>query len=153
MKNLEIVFDDATEVCKAVDFGPLDGATVFITGATGLLGTNFLASLCLLKEAGMGLKVFAQCHSSPAKHTLEIVRRGDFTLLTDEIPKGADFVIHAAGYAQPRIFTANPAETIRVNTAVTHELLKSLRAGGRFLFVSSARYTADLANLLRPRTI
>ena len=138
MRNrTDIIFEDASVVLEAVDFAPLDGATVFITGSTGLLGTHFLASLCLLKEKGMKIKVFAEHHSTPADYTVEIARRGNFTLLK-EVPKGADMVIHAAGYAQPSVFTLNPAETIRLNTTVTQELLKSLWTGGRLLFVSSS---------------
>src|ERR1035437_2176090 len=102
LMNSEIIFDDASRVLEVVDFAPLDGATVFITGATGLLGTHFLASLCLLKDKGMKIKVFAEHHSAPANYTVDIARRGNFMLL-NEIPKGADVVIHAAGYAQPSV--------------------------------------------------
>ncbi len=141
--DTEIIFDDASRVLESVDFAPLDGATVFITGATGLLGTHFLASLCLLKEKGMRINVLAEHHSTPADYTVEIARRGGFLLL-NEIPKGADMVIHAAGYAQPAVFTLNPAETIRLNTTVTQELLKNLWAGGKFLFVSSSEVYSGL---------
>lgn len=141
--NSEIIFDDAARVIGAVDFSPLEGATVFITGATGLVGTHFLASLCLLKEKGMHIGVFAEHHSTPAEHTLDIARRGNILLL-NEIPKGADVVIHAAGYAQPSRFTSNPAETIRLNTVVTQELLRTLWPGGKFLFVSSSEVYSGL---------
>jgi UDP-glucuronate decarboxylase len=134
---LTILFEDAEEVSRSVDFTPLDGATVFITGSTGLLGTHFLTSLCLLKEKGMKINVLAEHHSTPADYTVEIARRGGFLLL-NEIPKGADMVIHAAGYAQPSVFVLNPAETIRLNTTVTQELLKNLWTGGRLLFISSS---------------
>jgi UDP-glucuronate decarboxylase len=133
----DIIFEDSAVVLESVDFAPMDGATVFITGATGLLGTHFLASLCLLKEKGAKINVLAEHHSTPADYTVEIARRGGF-LLRNEIPKGADMVIHAAGYAQPSVFTLNPAETIRLNTTVTQELLKNLWTGGRLLFISSS---------------
>jgi UDP-glucuronate decarboxylase len=136
MRN-DIIFDDAVKVIEAVDFSPLAGATVFITGATGLLGTHFLATLCLLKEKGMHINVLAEHHSAPAEFTMELARIGNIMLLP-RISKGADFVIHAAGYAQPAVFTINPAETIRINTTVTQELLDNLWAGGRMLFVSSS---------------
>jgi UDP-glucuronate decarboxylase len=141
--NTEIIFDDAAEVCKAVDLRPLDGATVLITGATGLLGTHFLASLCLARENGIKSSVFAQCHSKPAEYTEELAKRGD-TALIKALPSGADVIIHASGYAQPSVFTLNPAETIRINTALTQELLDRLSIGGKFLFVSSSEVCSGL---------
>ncbi len=148
LMNSEIIFDDASEVLKTVDLRPLDGATVLITGATGLLGTHFLASLCLAKEMGiLRNTVFAQCHSAPADYTVEIARRGGITLI-QELPLGADVIVHASGYAQPAVFTANPAETIRINTALTQELLDMLRSDGKFLFISSSEVYSGLKRTL-----
>ncbi|MCX5998137.1 MAG: NAD-dependent epimerase/dehydratase family protein [Chloroflexi bacterium] len=56
----------------------------------------------------------------------------------------ADLIIHAAGYAQPAKFMANPATTIQVNTSATMALLKRLSRGGRFLFVSSSEIYSGL---------
>lgn len=147
----EVIFDDAAKVIEAVDFSPLEGASVFLTGATGLLGTHFLTTLCLLKERGMHINVFAEHHSTPAEYTLDIARRGGI-LLMNKIPKGADVVIHAAGYAQPLLFTSNPAATIELNTLVTQELLKTLWPGGKFLFVSSSEVYSGLKKSLAQET-
>jgi nucleoside-diphosphate-sugar epimerase len=136
MKN-DIIFSDAEDVLKAVDFKSLDGASIFITGATGLLGTHLLASLCLLKESGLNISVTGQYNSPPADFTYEIAERGGFYLQRD-LMGGADVVIHAAGYAQPLRFVNAPATTIRLNTEVTHNLLQRLAPGGRFLFLSSS---------------
>jgi len=133
----EILFNDASEVCRAVDLRPLDGATVLITGATGMLGINLLASLCLARESGIRNTTFAHCHSTPSAHTLEIAKRGGIQLVR-EMPLGADIIVHASGYAQPAVFTANPAETIRINTSLTQDLLDLLRRDGKFLFISSS---------------
>ena len=136
MKN-DIIFEDAKEVISAVDFSSLDGAKIMITGATGLLGTHFLASLCLLKESGLNISVTGQYNSPPADFTYEIAERGGLYLQSD-LMGGADVVIHAAGYAQPLRFVNAPATTIRLNTEVTHNLLQRLAPGGRFLFLSSS---------------
>ena len=138
MKN-DIIFSDAEDVLKAVDFKSLDGARIFITGATGLLGTHFLASLCLLNESGYNLNVVGHHLSTPAEFTEEIAKRGGFYLTsTRNFVLDADVVIHAAGYAQPLRFVTNPAATVQLNTERTHKLLQSLRTGGRFLFTSSS---------------
>lgn len=142
MRN-DILFDDAAKVIDVVDFSPLEGATVFLTGVTGLLGTHFLATLCLLKEKGMNIRAIAEPHSIPAEYTLEIARRGNISLMP-RIYKGADVIIHAAGYAQPSLFTSNPAATIELNTMVTQKLLSTLWPGGRFLFVSSSEVYSGL---------
>ena len=136
MKN-DIIFEDAKEVINALDFSSLDGAKIMITGATGLLGTHFLASLCLLKESGLNISVTGEYNSPPADFTYEIAERGGLYLQSD-LMGGADVVIHAAGYAQPLRFVNAPATTIRLNTEVTHNLLQRLAPGGRFLFLSSS---------------
>jgi UDP-glucuronate decarboxylase len=145
--NNDIIFKDAAEILKRVDFTWLEKKTVLITGATGLLGTHFLATLCLLKEAGMKIKVFAACHSEPADYTEEIAHRGRIQLI-DGFPgithTGDDVIIQAAGYAQPRVFTRNPVETIRINTDLTQQLLRKLRPGGKFLFISSSEVYSGL---------
>jgi UDP-glucuronate decarboxylase len=151
MRN-DIIFEDAAKVIEAVDFSPLAGATVFITGATGLLGTHFLATLCLLNEMGLHITVLAEHHSAPAEYTVEIARRGNIMLLP-RIPKGADVAIHAAGYAQPAVFTLNPAATIELNTRVTQELLDNLWPGGKFLFVSSSEVYNGLQGTARETDI
>ena len=143
MKN-DILFEDAAAVLKAVDLSSLDGASIFITGATGLIGTHLLASLCLLKESGCDVDVLGQYHSEPADFTQEIVRRGGFHLTQEARPQARDVVIHASGYGQPTLFTRNPAETIRLNAEVTGRLLRTLPADGKFLFISSVEVYSGL---------
>lgn len=151
MRN-NIIFEDASAILEKVDFSFLKNKTVLVTGATGLFGTYFLACLALLKEQGMKIKVLGSCHSDPAEHTLEISRRGDIVLI--DIPSfKADVIIHAAGYAQPAIFTSEPAATIRLNTTMTQELLDNLNPGGKFLFISSSEVYSGLGGLVTESSI
>jgi len=90
--------------------------TIIITGATGLIGRNLVAT------APPG-DIFQPSH-------IDLM---DFK----ELPR-ADIIIHAAGYAQPSRFLADPVGTLKVNTAVTGHLLNHLNPGGSFLFCSSA---------------
>ena len=135
--KIDIILDDANAILKQINFGFLKNKTVLVTGATGLLGTHFLATLALLNERGWKSKVFGVCHSDPADYTVEIARLGGLHLIDKPTVK-TDVALHLSGYAQPVIFTKKPAETIRINTALTHELLDTLRSGGKFLFVSSS---------------
>ena len=150
----DIIFNDAKRVLNKVDFRPLEGKTVLVTGATGLLGTHFLATLALLREQGMKVKTFGVYHSEPADYTKEIANRGYITLMSGDYRiLDADVVLHLGGYAQPVRFTANPAETIRVNTTVTQRLLDCLRLDGKFLFVSSSEVYSGLSGYVNESQI
>jgi UDP-glucuronate decarboxylase len=152
--KLDIIFNDAANVLKRVDFSPLEGKTVLITGATGLLGTHFLTLLALLRERGMCIKTFGMYHSEPADYTWEIAQRGNITLMSDQyVITDADVVIHSAGYAQPALFTKNPAETIRINTEWTRQLLSNLTLGGKFLFISSSEVYSGLVGSVTESSI
>jgi UDP-glucuronate decarboxylase len=144
--KLDIIYQDAEKVLEKVDFSFLEGKSVLVTGATGLLGTHFLATLALLKKRGMNGTVLGYCHSDPADYTEEIAKRGNLHL-TKFLPATTDVVIHSAGYAQPAKFTSDPAETIRINTEVTRTLLARLNPGGKFLFVSSSEVYSGLSGV------
>lgn len=152
MHNHEVIFEDAAEICKRVNLTGVRDATVLVTGASGLLGTYFLATLCRLRESGASLKVYAQVYSEPAAHTAEIIRRGGFNLLRANLADfeecsalpAADVILHSAGYGQPAAFLANPLATIQINTTATVTLLQKLRAGGAFLFVSTSEIYSGL---------
>jgi UDP-glucuronate decarboxylase len=142
--NIHLISPDTYAVNTAVDFRSLDGATVTISGATGLLGTHLLSSLMIARETlNLKLSVTGLCHSQPADYTMAIAERGRF-VLSENPPRKADVIIHAAGYAQPSVFLANPAETIKLNTELTNDLLKRLHQDGRFLFVSSSEVYSGL---------
>lgn len=152
--NAHLIMPDAYAVNNSVDFSSLDGAKVLITGATGLLGTHFLASLCLAKEIlNLNLKVVGLCHSHPSDHTVMIANRGGFVLQNTLPDYKPDVIIHAAGYAQPSVFLANPAETIMLNTFLTKNLLYGLEKGGRFLFISSSEVYSGLTGLVNESQI
>jgi UDP-glucuronate decarboxylase len=110
-----------------IDLTQLEGKTVTITGSTGLIGTALLKSL-----EGIAAEIFTPTH----KHLA--VGYG--------IPL-SDVIIHAAGFGQPSIFMRNPIDTIQVNTEMTLRLLKSLKAGGSFLFCSSSEVYNGLDKL------
>jgi UDP-glucuronate decarboxylase len=152
VSRLDIIYADAAEVYEKVDFSWLEGKTVVVTGATGLLGTHFLASLSHLNVRGMKIKTFGVCHSGPADYTQDIARWGDIHLV-DDWKGSADVIIHAAGYAQPTVFTKEPAETIRINTALTQRLLEQLNTNGKFLFVSSSEVYSGLGGLVTESSI
>jgi len=152
----DVIARDAAQICQRVSLDQLAGKTVLITGASGLIGTYFLATLAHLKQNGMPVQAVAQVRSEPAPHTAEILRRGGFQIAKVNVadhaecaslPK-ADLIIHAAGCAQPLVFMANPAATYQLNTTATATLLQKLNAGGSFLFLSSTEVYNGLTNKL-----
>lgn len=98
------------------------------------------------------MHVYAQHLSELPPHVAELVLQGGFRLIRanladfDEYARlpEADMIIHAAGYAQPSKFMANPVATIQVNTSATIALLKRLRKDGKFLFISSSEIYSGL---------
>ena len=57
-----------------------------------------------------------------------------------------DCVIHAAAYAQPALFIADPVETLALGTEVTLDLLRRTSPGGSFLFLSSSEVYSGLTD-------
>lgn len=92
---------------------------VLLTGSTGFIGSH------LLSNAPQSLDVITVSHA-------------DLIDPNVELPK-VDYVVHAAGYAAPSLFTKRPFETIQVNTTLLFKLLGCFRdTNGTFLFCSSS---------------
>ena len=142
----KVILQDAERICDRVNLDVLRDATILITGASGLIGTYILACLCHLRQRGIPMQVYACRLSELPPHVAELVIQGGFEVIRanladfDEYARlpEADVIIHAAGYAQPSKFMANPVATIQVNTSATIALLRRLRRDGKFLFVSSS---------------
>jgi nucleoside-diphosphate-sugar epimerase len=151
-----VIARDAAQICQRVNLEELEGKTILITGASGLLGTYFLATLAHLKLSGVQLKAIAQVRSEPAPHTAEIIQRAGFQLAQVDVAAHAeccslpraDVIIHSAGYAQPLVFMAHPAATYQLNTAATITLLQKLQPCGAFLFLSSTEIYNGITNTL-----
>lgn len=156
----DVIAQDAAQICNRVDLTKLDGKTVLVTGASGLLGTYILATLAHLKNQGLSFKTIAQVRSEPASHTAQFIERGGFDVVYADLANireccdlpPADVIIHSAGYAQPLVFMGNPSATYQLNTTATSILVQKLRSGGIFLFVSSTEVYNGLTNKLLTET-
>ncbi|MCX6735950.1 MAG: NAD-dependent epimerase/dehydratase family protein [Candidatus Parcubacteria bacterium] len=150
MNKLEkILQEDAVAVNKKVNLTELLEKEIIITGASGLIGINFLMSLKeFSRKVGIqkSPKVTAIFHNEIPEYLKEVlnfenlsIKNGD---VTDEnfiksLPF-ADCIVHAAGYGQPGKFMRDEVKTIAINTTATISLLKKLKPEGKFLFVSSS---------------
>jgi len=144
---IDLIDEDAARIAQSVDLSPLDGSSILITGASGLLGITLLA--CLrhrMRVTGRPIAVTAVTRSPPPAFLADLFEGPHFRLLECDLADAqaclalpsAEHVIHAAGYGQPGKFLENAAKTILLNTMGTAALLERLPPGGKFLFVSSS---------------
>lgn len=145
---------DAARVASCFDLKKLAGKRVMVTGAGGLIGINFLASLVRIADKADGLKIYPVFHSKPQAflapflaHKAVRVYRGDLTddNLIKKLPK-ANLIIHAAGSGEPGKFMADALSSLKINTSTTFKLFEKLDSKGTFLFISSS----DIYGGLKP---
>jgi len=145
MKNNHIIAD-LVERCRHLETEFFCGKRVLITGASGLIGTYLLAYFALLARKNRPSEVIALSHSALSRPVRELVAQAGITSLQLDLadyqqyanlPR-TDLTIHAAGYAQPSLFMANPTATLSINVAATLALLHNVAADGTFLFLSSS---------------
>ena len=147
-KLASILESDAKYINKKVDLKEISGKHIIITGASGLIGINLLASL----------KEFSKTHSKELPKITAIfrdnvpnylkpifsfknlkIKNGDVTekKFVDSLEK-ADYIIHAAGYGQPGRFMQDKIKTFKINTEATISLLQKLKPKGKFIFISTS---------------
>lgn len=153
-----IIERDCLEYLPKIDLSPLRGKTVFLTGANGLIGTYLISLLDAANRVqGLGISIIAVSRHAPCDKLRDIFRdRYEFRTLDlaaagpEELSGKADFIIHAATYAQPEKFTQNYSETLHLNVHATEALLKKAKTdGAKLLFLSSAEIygSPDLAHI------
>jgi nucleoside-diphosphate-sugar epimerase len=123
--------------------------SILVTGASGVIGKHLIAGLCELNSAhGLNMKILGWSKSGSflgIEHYLD-----QFEQITGDIcdyknhanVQEVDLTIHGSGYGQPQKFMQDPATTIKINTDITHHLLKKTRE--RFLFCSSSEVYSGL---------
>ncbi len=113
-----------------MDFSPLKNKTVYITGASGLIGRALVAKLL-----GIGAKVTASVRSRQraeaafanlAQDNLALDITDVCDLKAEDI--GADYVIHGANRTASKDFVSSPAEVINEAVCGTRRVLEFARA-------------------------
>lgn len=132
---------------RQLDLAPLDGKSVFVTGAGGLIGSCVADMLlCLARDSGISLKVLLG-----ARRPERLRERFPYWEGAYE-PVGYDaalpslpeeplaLVVHCASNAHPKAYSEQPVETAMANVLGTSNLLAKLaRDGvGRMVYVSSS---------------
>jgi len=150
----EIIIKDAENILEKVDLSELDGKSILITGASGLIGNYFLACLRVLSRKKKNGKITAVCGGEYPLYLNDLINYPEIEVvvgdLTDyefrqKLPM-TDYIIHAAGYGQPGRFMENPIKTLKLNTETTFCLFDKLKNNGKFLFLSTSEVYSGLTN-------
>ena len=133
---------------KSVPFDMLKGKTVFVTGATGLLGAQVVKTLaCSNRVMGTDIQVLAFARSREKAERVfgDLLNRGDVQVVLGDIDGQikydghVDYIVHGASATSSRYFVSNPVETILTAVNGTLHVLEFARekqAEG-FLYLSS----------------
>lgn len=152
MKSLlenELYCQDIHEIAddSGIDWNYLNGATILLSGASGMIG-SFLIDVLLTGKESLGCKVIALVRDEDRAKKRFAAYQGNsrLQLVKADINQGlfrleesVDFVIHAASNTHPRAYASKPIETLITNITGTEHLLQvGMRHGmKRFLFLSS----------------
>ncbi len=130
----------------------LDGKTIVITGATGMLASYIIRVLLKYNdtEANVPCNIVAVCRNKErissvfgefaGTQKIRFIISDVCDCLIPEI-QNVDYVIHMAGSSNPKDFFNAPVETIRPNVMGTDNILRQLVGKTKintFMFVSSA---------------
>lgn len=131
-----------------IPWGNLDNATVFVTGATGLIGKVLVHSLLYLsKHSGPRVKVVAMARDLEKAREVFKGHMGDpaLELYHGDVespvhyPGRVDYVIHGAGITSSMLMVEKPVDVIRTTAGGTLNILGFAREkrARRVAFLSS----------------
>lgn len=142
-EDLELLVQDSS-----IPFEQLKNKTVFVTGSTGLLGSQVVKALaCSNRRLGTNIRILAFVRSQQKAQKVygELLKRGDVQTVCGDISdtivcgQPVDYVIHGASATSSRYFVSNPVETILTAVNGTRNVLAFAREKQveGFLYLSS----------------
>lgn len=134
---------------SALDWQKLSGATIAVTGASGMLGSYIVLGLLRSSDKrNLGLRVIAFARNESKLRSVlgEATARDDLDIMIQDVadpisdaPR-ADYVVHAASQASPKYFSSDPVGTIKANTVgVFNTLDYAVRSDARRYVLVSTR--------------
>ncbi|MFR9523359.1 MAG: NAD-dependent epimerase/dehydratase family protein [Rikenellaceae bacterium] len=161
-----IVAADIDQIVGSLEFAPLNGSTVLVTGATGMLATYVVYTLAQLKLSGKAdVEVIAlgRNRAKMAERFGSLIEQGAVKPLYQDICEPlafqgkVNYIIHLAGAANPATITTDPVGIIRANTTGLFSVMELARAkGARVLFASTREVygaVAEGVTILNEETI
>ena len=149
-KKENIFQEDIRNVAKAefIPWEMLAGKTLFVTGATGLIGASLINALNYAsKERNLNLRIVALVRDEKraGERFQDILADGVLSFVfgnveqLPDIDTPIDYIIHGASQTASREFVSHPVETLETTVLGTVNLLKLARekhvAG--FVYLSS----------------
>lgn len=117
-------------------FEELKDSTVFVTGATGLIGSQVVKALACanrLKDSHIRILAFVRSKEKARKVFGSLLDRGDVSLVTGDVNRKieteerVDYLIHGASATSSRFFVTKPVETILTALEGTKNVLEFAR--------------------------
>jgi dTDP-glucose 4,6-dehydratase len=132
--NNNILQNDFDQLVKGnTPFAELDNKTVFVTGATGLIGSQIIKSIaCYNRTYSTNIKTVAFVRSEEkAKRVFGDIPNIDVVVgdIADKITYGndVDYIIHGASATSSKYFVEHPVETITTAIDGTKSILDFAR--------------------------
>lgn len=131
--------EELRDICAAefIPWEKLRGATLLVSGATGLIGNVLVrALLCANRERKLGLSLLALVRDEArARERFADLLTADCPLrlvlgCVEELPEiegPVDYILHGASQTASRAFVERPVETIRTSVLGTMNLLELAR--------------------------
>lgn len=151
--NNKIILEDMEDIFqRKLDWNILNGKSVFISGAYGMLASYIVFYLSYLSEyKNVDVKIIAQGRNiEKAQNRFgELFNKSYFSFISDNICEEItytgkiDYIIHAAGATYPNMYSTNPVEVTEPNVLGTYYLLKLAKeknSQGFLLFSSGDVY-------------
>jgi len=131
----KILQEDLEYLAEHFDFSGFYNSSVFITGATGLIGSQFVKLfLCLNRTKNAEIKIYAFIRDNEkAKKIFNAIYRKINFIIGDiksapQIDDHIDYIIHGAGETASRTFIEKPVETIDTAYVGTRTMLEFAHA-------------------------
>ena len=148
LNSAKIMIGDWAAMLSRLDVGKLQGKTVLITGASGLIGSYLAGPIALAnREKDLNCRLLCVSRGGAPEALaglpgIEWLKR-DLTQPFDH-DGAVDYIIHAACPAQPSLWFANRMMLFDLNITATRHLLElARRHGASLLFLSSAEIYGD----------